>query len=545
MKISNKSLITITFIILTLSTISNHLMSINGIESEEMEIVMPNRILKASFLTPKGDWETNELPGVVVFHGFSGTKEMMRAFSYGLAKKGFAVLTVDLQGHGASSGYLGQEGDENSLQADGIAAVDYIREIDVVDSRRIGLIGHSMGAGTVLATVELREVQSVIIIGNSMNGIEDEPYINTTYPSNVLVAVGTYDELFSVDDTIESMAVLVNGDVIVDKEYGSFSSGTARKLITPKTDHIFEVTNPVILEESIEWMIESLYFGFGYDVAISSVSGITLFLHQVYSIITALTWLPLIFIVFRLRREELEINPAKVNIIQHGLISVLAFALGALFSNLFPAIFMGMFMGWFLFSFIFYTIWLSRRNSRPLLNELKLFSSKFTKQGVVTGLLAFLVLFIPLEILMSFVYWDFRMAIPLFSEINIRRFGIMLPMWIFGTIFFTQEIDTLRGTYKATRRNTYTAFIARSWPFLLILLIHYIPIFLFNTTILPGILGFMAFFLLAFVPIILLISHVVSIGQDIGIQSSSISIVISGLISWTISSTLPFGDLIF
>jgi len=46
-----------------------------------------------------------KVPGVVLAHGTTGSKEWYVQMSRQLAKEGFIVLSIDLRGHGGSNGY--------------------------------------------------------------------------------------------------------------------------------------------------------------------------------------------------------------------------------------------------------------------------------------------------------------------------------------------------------------------------------------------------------------------------------------------------------
>ncbi|MFW6117262.1 MAG: alpha/beta fold hydrolase [Thermoproteota archaeon] len=52
----------------------------------------------------KNSSELNPCPAVVLCHGISGSKQMMSGMALELARNGFVALTIDLIGHGSSSG---------------------------------------------------------------------------------------------------------------------------------------------------------------------------------------------------------------------------------------------------------------------------------------------------------------------------------------------------------------------------------------------------------------------------------------------------------
>ena len=91
-----------------------------------------------------------DAPGVVVAHGFSGSRQLMRSTGLALAEAGFVVAVVDLSGHGANPTPLIRDDDGAQLTDDVLAGVDALVGTEVVDADRIGVLGHSMGSGAVL-----------------------------------------------------------------------------------------------------------------------------------------------------------------------------------------------------------------------------------------------------------------------------------------------------------------------------------------------------------------------------------------------------------
>ena len=99
-------------------------------------------------------------PAVIIVHGFGGAKESHTEYAAFLANRGFAALTLDLRGHGESSGRL----DGNVLDDLG-AALDLLEAHPRVDPRRLVLRGSSLGGNLVVhATVRFPQVRAVIAV---------------------------------------------------------------------------------------------------------------------------------------------------------------------------------------------------------------------------------------------------------------------------------------------------------------------------------------------------------------------------------------------
>lgn len=188
------------------------------------------------------------LPGVVVIHGVLQCKEWLMAFGIELARRGFVVLTIDANGHGNSDSGTGS----------GAAALEYLAGLEFVDSTQLGLIGHSMGGGISWTAIEDSEltVRAIVLVGSGVS-----KSANITYPNNMLVAVGDFDELsYPLNLTYLETSFGVS-PVESGVTYGSFNDGTARRLVFARTNHLFVTIDSTIISETTEWMMNSLKGG--------------------------------------------------------------------------------------------------------------------------------------------------------------------------------------------------------------------------------------------------------------------------------------------
>jgi pimeloyl-ACP methyl ester carboxylesterase len=205
-------------------------------------------MIHSTLQRPNYATDTNPLPGVVVIHGSLQSKEWLMAFGIELARRGFVTLTIDANGHGNSDPGSGA----------GIAAVEYLADLDFVDSSSIGMIGHSMGGGYVWSAVNYSSVviNSVILVGSG-------PRQNMTYNPNTLMAIGDFDSLLTRYTTnLTRLEWFFNvTDIELGVTYGDFASGTARRIVLARTNHLMETIHPKIVSESIEWMKDSLKGG--------------------------------------------------------------------------------------------------------------------------------------------------------------------------------------------------------------------------------------------------------------------------------------------
>ncbi len=109
---------------------------------------------------------SGRVPGVVFFHGFTGDRMeshwMFVKCSRALARAGIASLRFDFYGSGESDG----EFPEITLRgeiSDALAAVEFFRRQKGIDSRRLGLVGLSLG-GAIAASLAARVGAQALVL---------------------------------------------------------------------------------------------------------------------------------------------------------------------------------------------------------------------------------------------------------------------------------------------------------------------------------------------------------------------------------------------
>jgi dipeptidyl aminopeptidase/acylaminoacyl peptidase len=100
-------------------------------------------------------------PAMIVMHGWGGNAAMMLPLARPLHEAGFATLFLDARGHGAS--------DEDTFASlprfaeDVEHALEWLAARADIDTGRVGLIGHSVGAGAVLLAASRRPDVAVVV----------------------------------------------------------------------------------------------------------------------------------------------------------------------------------------------------------------------------------------------------------------------------------------------------------------------------------------------------------------------------------------------
>jgi len=116
--------------------------------------------LNGTIFIPANADESNRLPGAVMCHGYGGDQTAFENSARALSEEGIITLTFDFRGHGSSTGKL-----DGSIIEDVMDAWEYLHGRPEVDRKRMGLIGHSMGAfSAILAAGKLNKARVLVAL---------------------------------------------------------------------------------------------------------------------------------------------------------------------------------------------------------------------------------------------------------------------------------------------------------------------------------------------------------------------------------------------
>lgn len=139
------------------------------------------------YLVPKS---AQNVPGVLIAHGYSGSKQLMLTYGHVLAQAGYGVLLWDFDGHGANPKRL----EENSLERNLVTATEAIAQQPEVGSSaprsvrtRLALLGHSMGSGAVMSAAIKNPDQFSATVAVSPTGANVTPQL----PRNLQLQSGS------------------------------------------------------------------------------------------------------------------------------------------------------------------------------------------------------------------------------------------------------------------------------------------------------------------------------------------------------------------
>jgi len=183
-------------------------------------------------------------PGVVVVHGFAGSARLMHSWSLALAHAGFVVVAPDLPGHGANRTPLGGA---EALRAAVEAATTHLVGLSSVDADRVGLLGHSMGSGAVLASgiAQPDRIRAVVAVSPT------DAKVDAQRPRDLLLLAGANESRFVANAT--SLLERAGGPG------GAAGDGDARSLVViPRVEHVSILFARSAQDASIAWLADAL-----------------------------------------------------------------------------------------------------------------------------------------------------------------------------------------------------------------------------------------------------------------------------------------------
>jgi dienelactone hydrolase len=131
---------------------------------------------------------SQKVPGVLVAHGFAGSKQLMLGYAYTLAHAGYAVMLWDFGGHGANHKPLARL----SLQTDLDTAYKALLAQPEVDPQRLAVLGHSMGSGAAMTAAILDRDRFAATVAISPTKAAVTPQV----PANLQLQAGNWEPRF-------------------------------------------------------------------------------------------------------------------------------------------------------------------------------------------------------------------------------------------------------------------------------------------------------------------------------------------------------------
>lgn len=222
----------------------------------------PGVTVSGLLYTPRNATAATPAPAVLVSHGYINTREMQSPFAIELSRRGYVVLAMDMTGHGYSGGIVG------TADFGGPAALRYLRSLPIVDKANVGMEGHSMGGGPVMAAAaEVPDgYRSIVLVGSTPGLLGAKAPAN---PKNLAVVFGQFDEFAGLMWQVPKGSLVatspklqkvfgLTGPVEADHIYGSVADGTARVLLNPPVTHPWEHFSQAGVGAAIDWFQKTL-----------------------------------------------------------------------------------------------------------------------------------------------------------------------------------------------------------------------------------------------------------------------------------------------
>lgn len=188
------------------------------------------------YLAPQ---QAKAVPGVLVAHGFAGSKQLMLGYGHVLAHAGYAVMIWDFDGHGANGTRLQRQ----ELQKNLDVALQALLEQPQVDPTRLALLGHSMGSGIVMSAGIRSLDRFAATIAVSPTGAEVTPQA----PRNLQLQAGSGEGRFIAN--AERLLAQAGGDNT------NLATGQGRELmVIPGVEHITILFSDSSHQAALRWL---------------------------------------------------------------------------------------------------------------------------------------------------------------------------------------------------------------------------------------------------------------------------------------------------
>lgn len=161
--------------------------------------------MSAYLLVPSTATIDKPAPAIVTSHGWYNNREMQDLNYVEYARRGYVVMSIDMQGHGNSEPFIGEGGFNQAPGTGMYSAVQFLANLPYVDNSKIGVTGHSNGARAANLSVQednKRDVQlisAVLLVANDpfyADPINSDSYYNMYGSRDAGVIAALYDEFF-------------------------------------------------------------------------------------------------------------------------------------------------------------------------------------------------------------------------------------------------------------------------------------------------------------------------------------------------------------
>lgn len=197
------------------------------------------------------DQVLSDTPAVMLVHGFAASSVIMEPLGRVLARAGYLVALPDLTGHGANTARLvGDDTARDELQSDVQVVLGWLSQRPGVDSDRLALVGHSMGAGAVtrFAIENPQAIRATVAISLPA---EIDP---VNIPRDLLLMYGASEPIGFAEAARQQLDAIRPGSS-EGVLYGNLGEGTAIAVeVIPTVEHITIVWSTTTAESMLAWI---------------------------------------------------------------------------------------------------------------------------------------------------------------------------------------------------------------------------------------------------------------------------------------------------
>ncbi|MCM1983504.1 alpha/beta hydrolase [Lyngbya confervoides] len=188
------------------------------------------------YLAPR---QATSVPGVIVAHGFAGSKQLMLGYGYVLARAGYGVILGDFNGHGANPAPFDRDTLPQMLET----ARQVLLLQPEVDPSRLALLGHSMGSGLAMNQALAHPDRYQATVAISPTGAALTPQL----PRNLQLQAGSGEGPFVRN--AQRLLQQAGGENLNLKE------GLGRELVVvPRVEHISILFSDRSHQAALNWL---------------------------------------------------------------------------------------------------------------------------------------------------------------------------------------------------------------------------------------------------------------------------------------------------
>ncbi|MDR2110240.1 MAG: hypothetical protein LBP32_02925, partial [Spirochaetaceae bacterium] len=255
---------------------------------------------------PAGADERHPVPAVLVMHGYQNDKETSAAYGIELARRGIAALSIDLYGHGDTTGGMRFRGAAARRLNNGVplsgprrfqlmitfSVLDFFRpavsegirdssmggrdgwrfltSLSLVDPGRIGITGHSMGTWAAWTVGAAFPSHRAIVLQCGELLVPEYYDAEHIKFNNVMLIQSQYDEFNYFRDYRPTVTGLEKtplryrdfmgqqAPVEWNRTYGSFAGGSARRMELIRNNHRLTTHDGHAISAAMSWFTTAL-----------------------------------------------------------------------------------------------------------------------------------------------------------------------------------------------------------------------------------------------------------------------------------------------